>query len=77
MLIFAVHCSVRNTTINAMLHQPKGSLRMLTRYGALIFVMGVLWRYGAGSSIGTVVALIGAVCYRIHPAVIMQSRQMQ
>ena len=50
---------------------------MLTRYGALIFVMGVLWRYGAGSSIGTVVALIGAVCYRIHPAVIMRSRQMQ
>lgn len=60
-----------------MLHQPKRSLRMLTRHGALIFVMGVLWRYGAGSDIGTVVALIGAVFYRSHIAMNLQQRQVR
>lgn len=60
-----------------MLHQPTGSPRMLTRYGALIFVVGVLWRYGAGNDIGTVVALIGAIVCRSHAAVSLQPRQMR
>lgn len=50
---------------------------MLTRYGALIFVMGVSWRYGTGSDIGTVVALIGAAFYRSHIAMNLQRRQVR
>ena len=60
-----------------MLHQPTGSPRMLTRYGALIFVLGVLWRYGAGNDIGTVVALIGAIVCRRHTVMNLQPRQMR
>lgn len=60
-----------------MLHQPTGSLQMLTRYGALIFVVGVSWRYGAGNDIGTVVALIGAIVCRSHATLNSQPRQMQ
>lgn len=50
---------------------------MLTRYGALIFVMGVSLRYGIGSDIGMVVALIGAAIYRSHIAMNLQQRQVR
>lgn len=59
-----------------MLQQLDRMKQALTRFGALIFILGVLLRYGTGSYIGTVVAFVGVVFYLIRHSLIMQKKRI-